>query len=132
MGRNESDAQPRSPVRVLIVDNHPPLRAAVHLACERRRGLEVVGEASQGGTAFEAFQELQPDVVVLDLQTPGLDARQAMQRMREQDPDVRVVVVSDRDDAAAVYDSLRLGGDGYLERHQSIGDVGNAIEAAAK
>lgn len=112
--RSLSGAVP--PIRLLLVDDNPDLRFLVRTAVESRGGFEVVGEAGDGRTAVELARELQPDVVLLDLDMPSMGGVEALPLLREAAPDAKVVVLSSfrRDD----YESqVRAGGaTGFLEK----------------
>ena len=120
------------PIRVLVVDDHPMVRQVIALACEERRSLHVVGEAADGWDALEQCSVLQPDVVVLDLGLPGLTGFEVLTSLRQQSPLPRVLVVSGRDDPAAVFESVRLGADGYLEKSGSVNEIAAAVEAVGQ
>ena len=104
------------PIRLLLVDDNPDLRFLVRTAVESRGGFEVVAEAGDGRTAVELARELQPDVVLLDLDMPSMGGVEALPLLREVAPDAKVVVLSSfrRDD----YESqVQAGGaTGFLEK----------------
>ena len=85
--------------RVLVVDDHPSFRRCVKtlLASE---GFEVVGEAEDGESALELAAELAPDLVLLDIQLPGISGFDVLSRLHERDPELAVVLVSSRDRCA--------------------------------
>ena len=119
-------------IRVVIVDDHPMVREIVALACNERPSLQVVGHAGDGWEALEQCALLDPDVVVLDLGLPGLSGFDVLVRLREQFASIRVLVVSGRDDPAAVFESVRLGADGYLEKTGSVDEIAAAVEAVGQ
>jgi DNA-binding NarL/FixJ family response regulator len=119
-------------IRVVIVDDHPMVREIIALACNERPSLRVVGQAGDGFQALEECALLRPDVVVLDLGLPGLSGFDVLVRLREQFPSIRVLVVSGRDDPAAVFESVRLGADGYLEKTGSVDEIAAAVEAVGQ
>jgi DNA-binding NarL/FixJ family response regulator len=119
-------------VRILIVDDHPMVRDMIRLGCEERPGLQVVGEAANGSEALEASERLHPDVVVLDLILPGIDGFEVMRRLREMDGAIRILVLTNRDDAEAALESLRLGVKGYVEKTTALEKLVDAIEAVGR
>ena len=119
-------------IRVLVVDDHPMVRQIVAMACDDRPSLRVVGHAGDGWEALEQCALLHPDVVVLDLGLPGLSGFEVLVRIREESPSTRVLVVSGRDDPAAVFESVRLGADGYLEKTGSVDDIAASVEAVGQ
>ncbi len=118
--------------RVLIVDDHPMVRDTIRAGCEDRPGLEIVGEAGTGGEALEALERLRPDLVVLDLILPGTDGFEVLRELRSRDTGVRVLVLSNRDDGEAVFESMRLGANGYLEKTTSLDALLDAMEAIGR
>jgi len=81
---------------ILIVDDHPSFRATAHALLEAE-GFEVVGEAEDGESAITAAEELHPDVVLLDVQLPGLDGFEVASRLTSDGDAPYVVLVSSRD-----------------------------------
>jgi DNA-binding NarL/FixJ family response regulator len=119
-------------IRVVIVDDHPMVREIVALACNERPSLQVVGLAGDGFEALDQCALHDPDVVVLDLVLPGLSGFDVLVRLREQSPSTRVLIVSGRDDPSAVFESVRLGADGYLEKTGSVDEIAAAVEAVGQ
>ena len=81
-----------SPVRVLIVDDSATVRAALKTLLGRQSSIEVVGEAGEGRSAIAQVLRLSPDVVLMDLEMPGMDGLSAMEHIRSQRPTPIVVV----------------------------------------
>jgi two-component system, NarL family, invasion response regulator UvrY len=81
-------------VRVLIVDDQPPFRAAARLVLDVLDGFEVVGEAGSGEEALERAGELAPELVVMDINLPGIDGIEATRRLQAERPEAAVVLVS--------------------------------------
>ena len=79
---------------VLIVDDHRMLRESLRLALEREDGIEVVGEAGDGVSAVRLALELEPDVVLMDVDMPGLNGIDACQEIRDARPDAKVLFLS--------------------------------------
>ena len=88
-------ASGRSPIRVLLVDDHAMVRRGMRDFLDLHADLEVVGEAINGVSALAATAELAPDVVVMDLLMPGLDGVAATAEIKRRHPAVEVVVASD-------------------------------------
>jgi DNA-binding NarL/FixJ family response regulator len=118
--------------RVLIVDDHPMVRDMIRAGCEDRPSLEIVGEAGTGGEALEAIERLRPDVVVLDLILPGSNGFELIREIRSTYSGVRILVLSNRDDGEAVFESMRLGANGYLEKTTSLDALLDAMEAIGR
>ncbi|MGH2529046.1 MAG: response regulator [Actinomycetota bacterium] len=119
------------PARVLIVEGHPVLREVVRMACDGSPLLHVVGEARTGEEALEACGTVGPDVVLLDLTLPGMDGLEVARRLRGQGDDVRILVVSGRADDQTVFESIRAGVDGFLEKTASVRYITDALVRVA-
>ena len=119
------------PARVLIVEGHPVLREVVRTACDASPLLHVVGEARTGEEALEACRTVEPDVVLLDLTLPGMDGLEVARRLRGQGNDVRILVVSGRADDQTVFESIRAGVDGFLEKTASVRYITDALVRVA-
>ena len=103
-------------VRVLLADDHPPIRAGLRAALQVTRDLQVVGEAGDGPTVLELCRELEPDVLVLDLRMPGAGPFATLHAVRAQCPEAKVLVLSAYDDDAYVRAAVAAGVAGYLRR----------------
>jgi DNA-binding NarL/FixJ family response regulator len=101
--------------RVLIVDDHPSFRSCAR-ALLTDEGFDVVGEAENGATAVALAVELEPELVVLDVQLPDVDGFEVASRLLARDPDLKIVLVSSRDRSA--YGSLieRSGARGFISK----------------
>ncbi|SDH63186.1 two-component system response regulator NarL [Pseudomonas panipatensis] len=102
------------PARLLLVDDHPMMRKGVIQLLEMEDDLRVVGEASDGATALRLAAELEPDMILLDLNMKGMNGLETLRALREAGVDARIVVFTVSDDRADVINVLRAGADGYL------------------
>jgi len=118
--------------RVLIVEDHAVIRGVIRLACEHTDGLEVIGESVDGTAAIEACRALRPDVVVLDLGLPGdVQGFDVARQIRAEALPIRILVVTGRSDDEAVFESIRAGADGFLEKTEGIRFVADALRRVA-
>jgi DNA-binding NarL/FixJ family response regulator len=117
-------------LRVLLVDDHDLFRTGLRNLLEEQ-GVEVVGEASAGAEAVRFVRELTPDVVVMDLNMPGMNGVEATKKITSFAPLTRVVVLTISDQDGDVMDAIFAGACGYLLKDASIQDVIRGIEAAA-
>jgi DNA-binding NarL/FixJ family response regulator len=116
--------------RVLLVDDHDLFRTGLRNLLEEE-GVDVVGEAAAGDDALRHVRELQPDVVVMDLNMPGMGGVEATKKIVAHAPLTRVVVLTISDQDGDVMDAIFAGACGYLLKDASIEDVMRGIHAAA-
>ena len=91
------------PIRILLVDDQRLMREGLRILLELESDLEIVGEAQDGGAGLEAYEKLQPDVVLMDVRMPGMDGVEATWRLRERWPDARVIILTTFDDDEYVF-----------------------------
>jgi DNA-binding NarL/FixJ family response regulator len=120
------------PIRVLIADDHPVLRDGLRLLLGAEPGIEVVGEAGNGGEAIVAAAELQPDVVVMDLHMPDVTGIEATRRIVDTSPHIGVLVLTMFDDDESVFAAMRAGARGYLLKGVPQADIVRAVEAVGR
>jgi DNA-binding NarL/FixJ family response regulator len=114
------------PTRVLIVDDHPSFRASARLLLESE-GWEVVGEVADGARAIAAAEELEPDLVLLDIQLPDFDGFEVSSRLASNGGGPAVILVSSRD--CEDYGSLasRSGARGFIPKAELSGEALEAL-----
>jgi two-component system NarL family response regulator len=115
------------PRRVLVVDDHALLRTGVANIINQEPDLRVVAEAGNGLEAVEAFARHRPDVTLLDLRMPVLEGVEAVRRIREQDPDARVVVLTTYDTDDEIARALKAGAKAYVLKDISAEDLVSCI-----
>lgn len=103
-----------APIRVLIVDDHPVVRRGMRALLGSLDGVEVVGEAATGTEAVREAHLLGPDVVMMDVQMPGMDGIEATRRLTADRPDTAILVLTMFDDDDTVLSAMRAGARGYL------------------
>jgi DNA-binding NarL/FixJ family response regulator len=119
------------PIRILIADDHASFRSGFAALLQAQSGLELAGEAATGVEAVDRALELQPDVVVMDLNMPGLDGISATRRIVDASPHIAILVLTMADDDAALFDAIRAGARGYLLKGADRGELARAIRAVA-
>lgn len=102
------------PIRVLVVDDHPVLRAGVAAMLGNQDEITVVGEASDGAEALTQFRALRPDVVMMDLQMPGGNGVDATAAIRAEAPSAKILVLTTFSGDVQAVRALRAGATGYL------------------
>ncbi len=116
--------------RVLLVDDHDLFRTGLKTLLEEQ-GIRVVGEAANGQTALRMVSELAPEVVIMDLNMPGLSGVATTREVTSLSPLTRVVVLTISSDDNDVMDAVMAGACGYLLKDSSIHDLVGGIRAAA-
>lgn len=119
-------------IRVLLVDDQALFREGLRTLISLYDDIDVVGEAGNGEEALAAAGRLRPDVVLMDLRMPLLDGVAATRRLKETEPDRRVIILTTFDDDEYVFDGLRAGAVGYLLKDVSSEKLVEAIRAAAR
>ena len=104
----------RGMIRILAVDDHPLLRKGIAAVVNAELDLKLVAEASNGEEAIEKFRIHRPDVTLMDLQMPGLNGIEAMNRILSEFPDARIIVLTTYNGDAQVLRALRAGARAYI------------------
>lgn len=120
------------PLRLLVVDDHPAFRVGLRALLESLGDFEVVAEAETGEQALEAAVRLAPDVIVMDLQMPGLGGIETTRRVVAATPHVRVLVLTMFEDESSVFAALRAGAHGYVLKGAGQEQLARAIHAVGE
>lgn len=112
--------------KLLIVDDHTVVRRGIEMIISTEPGLNVIGEAKDGQEAFDKVKELQPDIVLMDLNMPKLNGIEAIMRIKEGSPKTKVLVLTAYLDSERVSAAMEAGADGYTLKEV---DGHNLIEA---
>jgi DNA-binding NarL/FixJ family response regulator len=115
-----------SMVKVLLAEDHNMVRQGTRLYLESR-GIEVIGEATQGREAVEMARRLQPDIVVMDIHLPQLTGVEATRRIRHVSPEIRVLVLTAYDEPAYVHALLDAGADGFILKTAELSALYDAL-----
>jgi len=116
-------------VRVLLADDQRLVRESLATMLGLLDGIELAGTAANGEEAIDLVAELRPDVVLMDLRMPRLDGIEATRRLRERDPEARVIALTTYADDESVLGALRAGARGYLTKDAGAEDIRSAIFA---
>lgn len=117
-------------IRVLLADDHPATRLGLRVLLEQAADVAVVGEAGDGEQALTLLEALQPNVVVLDCEMPGLTGIEAAQEIRRRRPAARVLALSAYDSEYYVRGMLEAGAVGYLLKDEAPGVIVEAVRGA--
>ncbi len=121
-----------SPIRVVIADDHPVVRAGIVSMLSKEPDISVIGEIGDGSQVERLTARSVPDVLVLDVNMPGLDPAAATRHLTEQHSHMRVLVLTAYDDEAHVTGLLSAGATGYLLKEEALDTLVAAIRAVAK
>jgi DNA-binding NarL/FixJ family response regulator len=119
-------------IRVAIADDHGVVRHGLAQLLSTFADVELVGEAADGEAAVAMCAEHRPDVVLMDLEMPVLDGIEATRRIKAEQPDVAVVVLTSFSDRDRILQALDAGAAGYLLKDVEPGELAKAIESAAR
>jgi DNA-binding NarL/FixJ family response regulator len=119
-------------MRVLIADDHGIVRSGLRLLLEREPDIEVVAEASDGVEARDLAIRERPELAILDVKMPRLTGLQATREIREQAPDVAVLILSMHDDERYLFEALKAGASGYVLKRQADQDLLDAVRAVQR
>ena len=126
----ESDQARPGVLRVLVVDDQPLMRSGFSMMLSAEDDIEVIGDAADGAAAIEACRRLRPDVVLMDVQMPGMDGIEATTRIVDEGlSSVLILTTFDRDDY--LFDALRAGAGGFLLKNSDPDDLVDGIRAVA-
>lgn len=103
-------------VKLLIVDDHPLFRQGLCDVLETDPHLKVIGEAADGEVAIEKTFEIDPDVILMDINLPTINGLQVTRKIKAQQPDVKVIMITGYDDAEQVFHALRAGASAYCPK----------------
>ncbi|MGI5401603.1 response regulator transcription factor [Streptomyces sp. CA-135486] len=120
-----------SPIRVVIADDEPLIRAGIRMILTSDRGIEVVAEAANGREAVELTRSHSADVVLLDIQMPVMDGLTALGELRRAVPSARVIVLTTFGERKNVLRALEQGGAGFLLKDTAPAELIGAVRAAA-
>ncbi|WP_428717097.1 response regulator [Undibacterium curvum] len=119
------------PIKILLVDDHTLFRSGIRLLLQRNPDFDIVGEAADGLEGVKRAKQLRPDVVLMDLNMPGLSGIEAMQLIVEDLPDTAVLMLTVSEEAEDLGAALRSGARGYLLKNIEAEYLSHAIKRAA-
>ncbi len=118
-----------STIRILVVDDHPVVRDGLASMIESQDDMELIGEAENGQQAITLFEQLKPDITLLDLKLPDIDGIRVIQHLRAVVPDARIIVLTTYVGDVQAKRALKAGASGYLLKASLRRDLRASIRA---
>lgn len=120
--------EPKAPIRVLIVDDHPVVRAGLASLLRRQAGLKLAGAAHSGEEAMEMLKRSPVDVMLLDLRMPSINGIHLLNLLKAQDDCPKTIILSSYEYEEEIYQAVKAGARGYLSKNASREEIVAAIE----
>ncbi|MBI5670815.1 MAG: response regulator transcription factor [Chloroflexi bacterium] len=120
------------PIRILLADDHAVLRSGLRLLINSQPDMTVVGEAGSGSEATAQAAALQPDVLLLDLNMPGMDGLAALPQLKQDAPNSRILILTMYDDVSYLQEALNAGAAGYVLKKAVDSELLTAIRAVMR
>ncbi|MFN2195552.1 MAG: response regulator [Anaerolineales bacterium] len=121
-----------NPIRILIADDHTLFREGLVALFDSLPEIEVLGTVADGHAVIQAADELQPDVILMDIQMPGVNGIEATRQIVQRSPHIGVIVVTMFEDDDSVFAAMRAGARGYVLKGADQQDILRAIQAVAR
>ena len=119
-------------IRVLLADDHTLFRQGLRQICEIKGGFQVVGEAENGRDAVRLAGELEPDVILMDINMPELNGIEATTQIMQSEPQARIIVLTMYRQDHFVFDAIKAGARGYLLKNTDAQDLVNAVRRVSQ
>lgn len=116
-------------IRLLVVDDHPPMRMGLVALIKGQPGMDVIAEASDGEEAIEIYDDIKPDIVLMDLRMPGMGGVEAILSIRKRHAEAKVIVLSTYDTDEDIYRAMQSGAKSYLLKDMSTEEIVATIRA---
>ena len=114
-------------IKVMIADDQELIRQSLQIVLEMKEGIEVTATAKDGREVIQEVRKDKPDVILMDVRMPEMDGVQCTQIIKEQYPDVKIIILTTFDDDEYVYNALKHGASGYLLKGISMDELEKAI-----
>jgi two-component system response regulator NreC len=120
------------PIRVLIADDHTIVRSGVRLLLEAEADIKVVGEALDGNEVLAMAGTLQPDIILMDIAMPGMDGLEATRQIKDNWPEIQILVLTMHRSDEYFFEMLRLGASGYVLKGADPRELISAVKVVAR
>src|SRR5437867_2612653 len=117
-------------IGTLIVDDHRTFGEALHIAMDQEKDVRVVGVATSGEEAVSLAESQQPDVVLMDVEMPGMDGIEAIRKVKAVDPNARIVVVSAHQEELILARAVEAGASGFLSKETALSELVASVRLA--
>jgi len=119
-------------ITVILVDDHPVVRDGYRRLLEQMPGIKIVAEADNGEVGYDCYRKLSPDVLVLDINMPGIGGLETIRRIKAYDEKARILVFSMHSNEIMIQRALEAGALGYLTKQGGMGQMVQAVQQVAK
>ncbi|EMS2181175.1 response regulator transcription factor [Neisseria gonorrhoeae] len=119
-------------IKIILIDDHTLFRSGIKALLLRQHGFEVIGEAADGLSGIKMISRLQPDVVLLDLDMPGMNGREALSQIISINPQQEVIMLTVSEDSDDLTECMRIGARGYLLKNINADFLLESIRKAAE
>ena len=116
-------------INVLLVEDHELYRMGLSMLLGKAEGIELCAEASDGIDGIKKARELSPDIILMDIGLPNIDGIEATQRIKDFNPNVKILIFTSRDSENDVFEAFKAGADGYIMKGASPEQTISAIKA---
>jgi DNA-binding NarL/FixJ family response regulator len=120
----------RAPITVVIADDHRSFGEALEVALDKEQDLRVIEVVTDGEAAIETASKEHPDIILMDLQMPGVDGIEATRRIHDEVSGTAVIILSGQSDEVALARAIQAGARGYLPKTEAVGGLAEAIRRA--
>lgn len=114
-------------IKILIADDQELIRQSLQIVLNTKEDMQVIGVASDGQEVIQSVRKNVPDVILMDIRMPKIDGVQCTKIIKENYPDVKIIILTTFDDDEFVYNALKFGASGYLLKGVSMDELANAI-----
>ncbi|MGC9396972.1 MAG: response regulator [Anaerolineae bacterium] len=113
---SKKPASQTTPLKVVVVDDHPFFRQGVRDVLDKEADIEVIAESGDGQEALELLRDIQPDVVLMDVNLPAMNGLKVTQKLKNKYPDINVIILTAYDDEEQIYHAIRIGASAYFAK----------------